>query len=69
MRKLLIATFLIGWFWGVRLQHAGGPVISVVVGPFITKALCVGDKEEGLAFFGQFFPILKVVDCQEKKEV
>lgn len=68
MRKLILLTIFIGWFWGLRISHPDGGAISVVVGPFATKASCEDDKELGVAFFERSFPISQVVNCQEKKE-
>ena len=70
MKKLLLATFLIGWFWGFRTTpFPNGETISVVAGPFTTKQLCENDRIGGMAFFSQIFDMGKVVACQEKKEV
>ena len=70
MKKLIMVAVVIGWFWGFRTTpFPNGETISVVAGPFTTKAACENDRLDGMRWFLQFFEMGKVIECQENKEV
>ena len=68
MKKLLLTTLLIGWFWGFRITHPNGASISIVVGPFPTEIRCEVSQKIGVEFFEGLLGEGTVVNCQEKQE-
>ena len=68
MKKLLLITLLIGWFWGFRITHPNGAAMSIVVGPFPTEIHCKVSQDIGVEFFEGLLGEGKVVNCQEKQE-
>jgi hypothetical protein len=70
MKKWMILTVLLGWFFGLRIPHpdTDSGAISIVVGPFRTEAACKVDLQHAIAFFELGFTISQVVKCVEKVE-
>ena len=72
MKKLLLITLLMGWFFGLRIPHpqTEGAVINILIGPFKNEIACKAELAYAVDYFSTHIgEPSKVYECSTKVEL